>query len=71
MTPCGKVTDEDTRVRTNRSLVYFHNCTNAHDVNPFFLNDRCLKWGMNVTLLIGSTLVRAARRIHFERDLRS
>ena len=55
MTPCGKATDEETRVRPNRSLVYFHNCTNAHDVNPFFLNDRCLKWGMNVTLLIGLT----------------
>ncbi|KAG2570435.1 hypothetical protein PVAP13_7KG021263 [Panicum virgatum] len=36
MTPCGKATDEDTRVRPNRSLVYFHNCTNAHDVNSFF-----------------------------------
>ena len=47
-----ETTDEDMRVRPNRSLVHFHNCTNAHDVNPFFLNDRCLKWGMNVTLLI-------------------
>ena len=35
-TPCGKATDEDTRVRPNRSLVYFHNCTNAHNVNVFF-----------------------------------
>ena len=55
MTPWGKATDEDTRVHTNRSLVHFHICTNAHDVNLFFLNDRCLKWGMNVTLLIRST----------------
>ena len=55
MTPCGKNTDEETRVRPNRWLVYFHNCTNTHDVNPFFLNNRCLKWVMNVTLLIGST----------------
>ena len=55
MTPCGKPTTEDLRVRTNHSLVHFHNYTNTHDVNPFFLNDRCLKWGMNVTLLIGST----------------
>ena len=30
MTPCGKATDEDMRVRPNRSLVHFHNCTNAH-----------------------------------------
>ena len=58
MTPCGKPTTKDMRVRPNRSLVHFHNCTNAHDVNIsvlFFLNDRCLKWGMNVTLVILST----------------
>ena len=56
MTPCVKYTTEDIRVRTNHSLVHFHNYTNAHDVNPFFLNDRCHEWGMNVTLPIGSTL---------------
>ena len=55
MTPCGKTTDEEMRVRPNCWLVYFHNYTNTHDVNPFFLNNRCLKWVMNVTLLIGST----------------
>ena len=33
MTPCGKPTTEDMRVRPNRSLVHFHNYTNAHDVN--------------------------------------
>ena len=55
MTLCGKTTDENMRVRPNHSLVYFHNYTNTHDVNPFFLNDRCLEWGMNATLLIGST----------------
>jgi hypothetical protein len=33
----------------------------------FFLNDRCLKWEMNV-ILPDQRRVRAARRIHFERD---
>ena len=39
MTPCGKATDEETRVRPNRSLVYFHNCTNAGAQGPFSSSD--------------------------------
>ena len=49
MTPCGKTTDEDMRVRPNRSLVHFHNCTNAH-TTPAPLITAGSKWSSPLVL---------------------
>ena len=49
MTPCGKATDEDMRVRPNRSLVHFHNCTNAH-TTPAPLITAGSKWSSPLVL---------------------